>query len=224
MLNRICFLYLMLAIGSVVRAESLSMAKYSGIHHVFGEEISLLEEAYSQLRIEINWMDIPLKRSMIMVDSGELDAELFRIEAAMVDLHNVLKIDVPIGTYRIFAYSLEANHFSDISDLNGKTVANVRGSKIGHVIESRYQMENIEVNDILSVFKMVSSGRVDYVIYSERVTDDILSQSTAFGNIRKVPVLLFEVPAYHYINKRHAALVPKLERVLALLIRAQGVE
>ena len=167
----------------------------------------ILLQAYQRLNIKIKFIYLPAERSLKLSNAGVIDAEDSRLEGLEKNYPNLIKIKTPIVIVSLYAYSKNKNiKIQGWQDLKTYRVAYLRGAKI---IEKNIVGFNAEkVSNINQAFAMLKYDRVDLVISNTYQAKDIIESNK---EIKKLTPAIYEFPVYHYVNKKHADLVPKLE-------------
>jgi polar amino acid transport system substrate-binding protein len=80
------------------------------------------------------------------------------------------------------------------------------------------------VNGYKSLFSLLEIGRVDVVIALRRETERFLAANPKFSNVKALHPPLFSVPMYHFLNKRHSGLIPRIAPVMQRLIDDRVLE
>jgi len=176
---------------------------------ISGERI--LREAYSRLDIEVEFRIYPTERSLINAAAGITDGELQRISGLEKAYPDLIMVNRQIGYIEIMVFTAREG----LKATGWKSLENYR---IGHligikVIESRTRgMDVIQVSSAEQLFRMLSLKRLDTVIHFR---DGIYTiRRLDLTGIRMLEPPLEQIPVYHYLHRRHSALVPRLEEVL----------
>jgi len=187
---------------------------FSGIQGSANSDISMrvLQHAYQQLGIDIEYLPLPGERALRTSDSGEVDGEVFRIANVNKRYKNLVPVPTRINVLQGIAFTKER----DIRVDGWQSLAphNI-GIQVGIKFAERGTegMNRILVDTNEQLFKMLDSGRVDVIVAAHANGLKTISALELTG-IRSTTPAIQEYPLFHYLHKKHSALVPKLDAVL----------
>ncbi len=192
------------------KAGDLSVEKFT--RHV-------LEKAYSELDIDVQYRSVPLARSYREANAGRLDGLRGRVGTVANTYSNLVKIDLPLVTFNVILIvdknacrqvTNDKSKECDISQLSN--VGTVRGFK---ALED-YRKTNPLPFDVLELVSkeqtldMLSANKLQAAILTESlVAQDLFEKHPQWGTY-----LLTTVGLYHYLNKKHELLIDELTRKL----------
>lgn len=172
---------------------------------------SFLEPIYAKLGITLKVISYPSKRSLSFSNQGQLDGELLRSEGIEDSYQNL--IPIPINLYQVNAYAYTINGskaFKKASDVLHFPVAIHRGVQWEERFSSQFPRYISRVASTKQKFKLLTLGRVDYVLSSEQRANKIINKYFSHDNIVRVSPLIKKINLIHYLNKKHIKLVPRL--------------
>ena len=214
-------LCLLMSIANFAYAESL--LQFGSFHR--DENMphkQLLKEVYKKLNLQVSFVYLPGERSLALSNSGDLDGEVARQAGIEKNYPNLIRVNVPLQTVTLFAYSKNpAITVTDSQSLKPYRIGYLRGVK---AIEKQFADFHLEaVTTIEQAFTMLAHNRVDIVISGD--------EAGAIGNlplaemeIKKLMPAVHQFSIYHYLNKKHQDLIPALERILAEEIEQNRVK
>lgn len=170
----------------------------------------ILTLAYAQLGIPVRFVVVPVLRSLVMWNNGNLDSVSFRLLDDGWPL--AIKIPVPIVFEETVVFTKKPGlQVRSYADLANYTVGYLGGVPI---LEERLRdlPKTDAARSLDSLFKKLDAGRTDLVIDS-RYSLCVVKRL----GLNKVYVLepgLGKRLGYHIIHQRHAKLAQPLERVL----------
>lgn len=188
----------------------------SGIDIIRSEIVlKILREAYSNLGMEIEFKEYPILRSIHYAHTGSVDGEVFKVGGVDKKYPNLIKIPVPLDILELMVLTRKD------SPLHA-TWPSLRSAGIGYFrgiffIERQIETHNItnakalETNEQL--IKMVNFGRLEAGLIA-RITGVMLLQKNPANNVMLHKHPIATTPVYHYLNKKHADLVPRLTEIL----------
>lgn len=178
-----------------------------------GEEMrSLVREAYRRLGVDVTFVDLPTLRELEWTDLGEVDACLARTASVAKGYPNLVRVGFPLFHHSLVACGLARG--PDIrgpADLRNLRVGASRGSlaALGYLL--RLGLQPVVFNDFDAAFRALEEGRIDTAIGMRL----LLQQAT---QAQAIPVRysrpLADWNFYHWVNRGHADLAPRLAEVL----------
>jgi polar amino acid transport system substrate-binding protein len=217
-------------IGTACLASALALTAHSAPLRITGSHDpsdpliasskAVIAQAYAQLNQAITFVDVPPRRALVLLLSGEVDGNLQRVFELSHEQPSLVRVDTPINRMAVRVYALKADRLMDNwSHLSGLRVAYrrgvlalERGVPTGAVrIEARTDAE---------LFRILAAGHADVVLTAE--PDDGAQHPSALkvGAVRLDAVLQL-VPMYHYLSRAHVGLATRLNSVL-LAMQASG--
>ena len=172
---------------------------------------SLMEEAYAELGIELNYLDMPRARSIVEANAGRIAGELGRLPGLEQDYPNLVR-----GNFALFRYQLviiadrRLCGLCELEDLENLGYVNGMHSVEQILAEHNYQRPTVQATDLEQLYLMYQSKRVKAIV----LNDFDAEQLGLLADPHLVAVPLLTELGYHYLHKKHAALMPKLDAVL----------
>lgn len=175
-------------------------------------EERIVTEAYRRVGIEISVRYYPAKRSLIESNKGAIDGDLIRLDGTENDYPNLVMIPEAIIVTEDFAFVKDVEfEVEGYKSLSPYVVAIVAG--IDTYDEGTRGMRRFIVKTPDQMFRMLDSGRVQVAVHldydGERIIKDLKLQG-----IKMLRPSLLSFNVYHFVHKKHEALVPKLTRAL----------
>jgi len=181
-----------------------------GMRLLFGH---ILDEAYARLGYEVELQGYPAERALLMANEGVVDGEAGRVSVVEKDYPNLVRVPTPLYVNRIVVLTKRrdidpAKGWGQFARLrtcirNGyKFLESKVGGENCHLVSSYGKMLELLKND------RVDAGLAEYC--------DILPTLAVaeLGDVRILDQPMAFNPMYHYLNRRHAALVPGIDAVL----------
>lgn len=190
----------------------LSTAEESAIQEI---SVQVLQEAYAEIGYELHIIRTANARSLMLANEGRTDGEVSRVKAMETEFTNLVRVPVAVNKLDIRAFTKNPTiKISDWESLRGYNVICVKGGKF---VERSLMSHNIDcyyVTQFAQAIYMLDAGRGDVAILpgvngmqairQKGLTDILVSDNS-----------LYKVGLYHYLHKKHAALLPKIESALA---------
>ncbi|MFZ6638919.1 substrate-binding periplasmic protein [Undibacterium sp. TC4M20W] len=182
----------------------------------------IIDTAYRKLGWHLNVHYLPGERSLRSANNGEMDGELYRKLGMERDYPNLVIVPVPLLTYEIVIFT-NGTHFlvNSWESLRPYTIGFVRGIKI--IEQNTVGMKLEAAPTVRQAFQKMLLGRSDIVVANR------ISGLAALAEMKQTDVTILTpplatFPVFHYLNKKHEALVPGLTAVLQKMQRDKTME
>ena len=178
----------------------------------------VLREAYRQLGRELQVQSMPGERSLISANVGDTDGELYR-RAGIDRLYpNLLMVPVPLLQYEIVVFTRRWNFkVQGWESLRPYRLGFVKGIKI--IEENTRGMQLETVATLQQAFVKMELDRTDLVL-SNRLSGLASLRQHRFQGVQQLQPPLAAFPVFHYLNKKHEALLAPLGEALRELERS----
>ena len=173
----------------------------------------ILTEAYGRIGYDVTVEGVPAERALVMSNQGVVDGEAARVPVIEPVCPNLIRVPTPLYVNRVVVFSrigeIDLSHSWD--GLYPYRVGVVRGYKF--VDKMTASMNRVLAPDYHNLFVMLENGRLDVAVTEYFDVLPTLKEMQP-RNVRiQVPPLAYN-PMYHYLHKRNADLVPKIDAVL----------
>ncbi len=179
--------------------------------------LAVLTRAYALAGQPVQFVELPLRRSLQMVLDGTLDGEMFRVGALAEREPTLYRVATPVLTIESRVYvrkdapetrptAMEWKGFA------GRKVAYERGSL---QIESNLQglATLVQSNDWEEALRFLSVGSVDVVVLNEPKGARVHPLANQL-NLARLESAVDAVPFYHFLGSRHGELAKRLDKAL----------
>lgn len=207
---------------------ALSATSYNSIQRPWLELV--YREAFKRLGVEISIVGLPTKRASVMADAGQIDGDLHRARNYGDKHPNLVRVEFSHFAVSFVAYSKRADIvLADGWDSFNHTPLRVQyilgSATAGTELGRRVAPERLStVTDVELGLRKLELDRSDVLIALDLNVEPLLPlPEFRRSGIHKVAEL-GQVPCYLYLQKRHAALAPRLARVLEQLKREGLIE
>ncbi|MGE4422052.1 MAG: substrate-binding periplasmic protein [Pseudodesulfovibrio sp.] len=180
---------------------------------------AVLKAAYARLGILVVFRDYPARRGLAEANAGGADGEVARMGGLAGELPNLIQVKPSIATVQGVAVTcdpdLAVRSRDDLVGLRIGVHPGIRLSEklvhgLDHVVEGRWEQ----------LFRMLYIDRLDVIIAFDGIERTQAGRPGA-ERLRVIRPARWRIPLYHYLNRRHADLVPRIEAVLETM-RADG--
>lgn len=169
----------------------------------------VLKEAYKRLNIEIEYKTFPAKRSLHESNEGKADGEQRRVAGIEKEFPNLIRISTPIAYTHAMAFTKKngpsINKWADLSELS---VGYIKGSVNSEKMIKSKVKESVKNGEQL--FMKLDAGRNDVIIYPQ--IGECIIKRLNLKNIKSTSIQ--KTVLYHYLNKKHQDIIPRVEKVL----------
>ena len=198
--------------GSEATPKTIEIAVFQNV--ALGDSAqAVLQRAYDKLGIILKATPMPLRRALQMANAGKVDGDLMRTQATLLEEEQLIMVRVPVVHLVMAVY--KRGHCPariGVDELRGQRVAYVRGTRVLEQLipTTSAQFGTVSARDSLRHLQR----RIAEYMVSEEVEADAVLAGKGFDTICKVQEPLLVTDLFHSLHKRHAELVPRLERVL----------
>lgn len=206
---------------SFSQATQVPPLRFAGIAGSANTEISeqVIREAYKRVGQDIEILKMPPSRALAMANSGDLDGELYRVAGLERRFENLVQVPVPVNYLEAVVITGEAIHHPvSWQDLMGKQFAIRRGTKFAEMrtagMDPVYAVHNSQLID------MLARGRVEMILIARLNGMALLQEQQCQFRILVPPIERF--PLFHYLHKKHVALVAPVMEALAKM-KSEGL-
>ncbi|MFC7002591.1 hypothetical protein ACFQMB_14765 [Pseudobowmanella zhangzhouensis] len=172
---------------------------------------AMLTEAYSELGITLNFQSAPIGRSFVEANAGRIDGLRARVEQSGQQFPNLLKVDVPLLEIDVMIVADRRDcGLCELSSLN--SLATVQGMLAADkfLLQQSKKFQRVDVANTDQAMAMLDADRIDGVL----VTEAMLENVSLLRNPHYIVYPVATISAYHWLNKKHADLLPKIQRQL----------
>lgn len=178
---------------------------------------AVLKEAYARIGIKASMRRLPAPRCLVESNGGTLDGEADRTLAIEDQYNNLIR--VPTSFVSVLNMAFTCRSYLDISsveDISQYRVGILNGFKVAE--EYTHGFPNLYKGDSWSkLLSLLEQNRLDIVIAPKEILSAART-SEVKECVRMLEPPLIVTPLYHYLNKKHAALVPQIDSVLKEMV------
>ena len=171
--------------------------------------LALLTLAYKELNYEVHIIDFNRQNALLAANNGVLDGQLGRDISIEADNKNLIRINYPLFDYKLLLFKNCQPNTLDKLD----SIAVLSGYPVQHhyLNEHKFNGNIIEVKNITTQLNLLAKHKVDGVIMLDFV---LKADNFSLPETCMQTQLLSTFSLYHYVHKKHAALVSKLLNAL----------
>ncbi len=172
----------------------------------------ILVEAYSRLGIKIVVVSFPSARAIELSNSGIFDGELTRIANIHKKYTNLIMIPTPYSSFDAVVFSkLISFKVNGWESLKPYRIVIQRGMKYAEEGTKGMSVQSLESYE--HAMKFLKSGRADIAVAARLSGLEAINDSE-IGWLNILSPAIVSYPIHHYLHKKHAGLVARLNNVL----------
>ncbi|WP_188566419.1 substrate-binding periplasmic protein [Undibacterium terreum] len=171
----------------------------------------VLNYAYARLGVQVNFVDVPMRRGFAEVQAGTMDGIT---ASGIAAIEKMVKVSVPVTYNDIAVFSVRQQfRVTGYESLRPYSIGMIAGIK--YLEERLNGMKLDKAPNVDSLFQKLAAGRTDIVV--DALTDYCSARKLGLTEIRILEPVLERRLAHHFLGERHTALARELETVLAAM-------
>lgn len=186
----------------------------------------VIKVALKPLDINVEVLEMPGRRVIFQVNGGEIDGDLCRVEnftqVSNDNTENYLRVNEAIVHTEIVMVTLANITVDNVNwdRVNQGSVAFLRGSKT--IRKNLKPTHRIAVSSTIQALKMVANNRASSAVMFASVAKKLLNEHIELKSLLKIQAqTITSYDQFLYLNNKHAALRPVIEKQLKQL-KASG--
>ncbi|MBU1042151.1 MAG: transporter substrate-binding domain-containing protein [Proteobacteria bacterium] len=188
-----------------------------------GFDDRIVTEAFRRIGVPVRLVILSSERALQSANQGVDDGNYVRIAGLERQYPNLIMVPEPMSSFPFTAFTrrpgLKAGTWADLRD---RQVASVIGWKL--VENSLQDIVKLKlVRDEEALFALLDKDRAEVIVSGLHTGREIIRRNGYTGMRALLPPLA-DPPMYIYLNKRHAALVPRLAEALRAMKREGVIE
>lgn len=181
----------------------------------------LLTRVYARINVPVEFVDLPAKRALIESSEGHIDGEVQRVLDVENEYPSLVPVREPINYIEPSVFtksvSMTVAGWNSIRDYNVGIVRGVGSSERG----TKGMPRVYAVTTMEQLMKMLAAGHIDLAVNDRFSGLMVIHEAGLQGQIKALSPALEHIDLYHFLYKRNAALVPRLEAAIRAM-RATG--
>lgn len=175
-----------------------------------------LKAAYAELGITVVVERFTGDIGIDRANNGVTDGEVIRVNDADRAYANLREVSIPLGYFDVVVYAKDpALRVHSWQDLRAERVGVVRG--VLSVERAIGELKVRMVDTYAELFALFAAGEVDAVVVAtmdSRLAQRIVPALSAARSVTTIDTSI----AFHYLNKKHEALAPRVEPILKRML------
>nr|WP_315186590.1 transporter substrate-binding domain-containing protein [uncultured Albidiferax sp.] len=208
------------AVGPVAAQQVLQIGRVEFPSPLSDIAEGVVQEAFKRSGLQPEFKRLPLSRSVAMANEGSLDGELMRISDAVKNFPDLVPVPTPVVMADVAIYSMDEKVAKlPRAEQRKRKVGLTRGTLM--LLKHSQGMEIVDTQSISTAFEMLTNGRFDMTMMIFLDAELEIARRGLRGAHRR-PHYWASEPLYFYLNKKHAALVPKINAAM-LAMQKEGL-
>jgi len=216
-MNKIFWVITLLMVTSFANADTFTIGLAKETASAFEKELGFITQMYENLGHTVNIKSLPGARSLSNANSGDIDGDALRIATIAQQAPNLIPVKVALGTVKVTFFGKPDSTYKTAEDLNGLTLAAPQGIQLSKDIAAKHNMKLSEAPSLEAAAKMVGAGRADLFVFVEGQGLQAIGKAGLSDKVVVVGEPLALIPLFHFVHKKHAAIVPSLEEALSAI-------
>lgn len=177
--------------------------------------LKVLEEAYESCGIKISRKDYPILRAVRSADMGIVDGEIFKVKNLEKQYPDLVMVPVPVNYIELMVMMKKTSPpLQSWEKLKEQKIGIYRGVIFTRKMTAKSGCKKVyEFETHEQIVKMIQLNRIDVGLFAKIAGKKIIKQLGATELTLTEPPLV-QFPVYHYLNKKHAHLVPQIAKAL----------
>ncbi|CAA7627734.1 conserved hypothetical protein [Candidatus Terasakiella magnetica] len=181
----------------------------------------ILREAYRRLGIEATEQFLPHERSLRHADNGETDGDVMRMAGLEASYPGLVRVPEPLVSFNAIAFTTGLTFTVNGWDsLRPYTICIARGMKMAE--RNTEGFNRMLANNVEQLLAMLRHDRCQVGVMGPASWLEI--DRLKIGPLKALEPPITSIPLYHYVNRRHADLAPRLAEVLRQMRRDGTIE
>ncbi|MCK5200922.1 MAG: transporter substrate-binding domain-containing protein [Spirochaetales bacterium] len=177
----------------------VSGSDFSGIY------IDIIKAAAMEMNAELEFIEVPFKRALVMMEEGNADMMLGPNRKPEREQYMVYLLDAPLPrANKAFYVHPESSPIEKYEDLYGKNIGVLRGAVYFNQFDEDNKLNKYEIPDYETGIRMVNGGRIDVLIMPEFSGDYTIKNMDI--NLQKSPYIVEGNVSFITVSKRSSLL------------------
>jgi len=204
-----------------VRSQTLTFARIENSPDQYIAS-KLLKQIYQQLNIDIRIRALPGKRSLLESSKGLVDGEVQRIYEIGPQYPDLIRVPTSFIQWKAAVFAKDHDFkINGWHDLQNYKVAMIRGMKYAELGILKGSLQRVLVlDDREAMMTALHMGVVDLAV-SSKFSGQLQLKKMGIHTIYPLSPPLQMGKLYHYLHKKHATLVPKVDAIIQAM-RSNG--
>lgn len=183
------------------------------------------QEAFARLGYHYETKAYPPLRAIMLAEQGQLDGLVHRGKAFQDTHPELMRVDEPIGSIRLSAYSrdpdMRLSAWQDLHNTAYMVSYHLGVEYLAVKLTPLVPADNLDAVPPRNGLRQLLAGHADMYIGVASAVSLLLKDAEFHGQAIYELGMLAEIPMYPYLHRKHADLAPRLAEVLRSM-KAEG--
>jgi polar amino acid transport system substrate-binding protein len=209
-----CLLLFVYSSGLACASEKTYVISYGSGTHLLQFAKDRVKAIYERAGLKADFISLPLNRSILSANDGLVDGEVARTSLIEKNMTNLRRVGLKIMDFRGAAYTIDPK-------INVYDESLLTKYRVGYVLGVRWSdsyldgVNKVAAKTVEALFEMLLQGRIDLALVTEESADHALhAMGFRAEKVRQLEPLVFSSPLYHYVHKKNADIIPRLEQAI----------
>ena len=173
--------------------------------------IEILEEAYQELGISLQYVDMPRNRSLVEANNGRISGELGRLPDLEAHYNNLQRVPFELFAFETVLVADRRNcGLCTLDDIDNAAFISGMQTVLHALEEAAFSKPTVQALDISQLHLMFSNQRVQAVL----LNDFEARQLGYYSEPHLIITPIRQQLGYHYLHQQHAHLIEPLTETL----------
>ncbi|MBV8124348.1 MAG: transporter substrate-binding domain-containing protein [Burkholderiaceae bacterium] len=183
---------------------------------------AILKVAYQRIGLELVIDQMPGERAILSASRGESDGALYRIAGFEKNYPDLIPVPVPLYHVEFVVFSKRLQFpVKDWSSLANYTIGYRRGYKVVELNTRQWRSDPAATQ--AQLYRKLEIGRTDLVV-DDRKSGLYALQKLGISDVRLLNPPLMETQFYHFLHRKRADLVPRIQATLMEMSRTHEID
>jgi hypothetical protein len=174
----------------------------------------VLIEAYNKIGYDVEVKRLPNARALMSSNFGKVDGEVSRVKGINKKFVNLIQIPIAINYLEGYAFSKKSSlEITNWESLRKYKLVCVRGVKFVEANLSKRSIDCHEVTLFTQAVKLLQMDRFEAAVFPRTNGISAIREAKVM-DIKPVGKPLIKTKLYHYLHKKNANMVIKIQTVL----------
>lgn len=204
------------------RAQEMTIAMID--QGQFMEQVTraVLTEAYAKIDVPVRFKEVPAARALAESSSGVTDGELHRIAGLSARFPKLIQVNVPVNWFDTVVVTRKVRFTPNgWKSLRPYRIGYHYGIQAFERGTHGMKVDPAPTNEL--VLRKLQRGRTDIALMTDVEARELIAR-LGDAQLQVLSPPIARIALYHYVHKKHAQMVPRLEAALRTMDADGSIE